>query len=1071
MSDNTYDANASLNNVLLHVDEYVRHEYLSVLEQATPIPLAENYVERNPPGSNVNLIHLTCFTHNCEENMAQKIRSVYGTIEKSGVSAALLLDSRASCADLYLAVFSQGHSSSQFNAFVRSFNGVFPGCSYQKLNSQGTEALLKDVFQPSRGSAVAAVSAFPRNLEATAADPLNGLEILIDAMRGRPFTMLFLAKSMSRGELVEMRQGYEALYTQINPLQKQDISTSTSKTDSEGTTQSKSLSQSLTDSTALSIGHTHTTGTGSSEQQSPSNNKQQTFQAATQIAGAASVLLLGPGAKAATGGANVLSSLFYSQSVSNVMGNAAKLLNLAPQQDGTVHTVTNHDDNADTETINKSKGITVSTTAANGVSVSVSATSGETVQVSHINKSVTDLLSRLELQIQEMTKLENTGAFRSGAYFIAADVETASAAASIYRSITSSADGSGINSPVYCWSDPEQVTTIQTNLMYGEHPAFSFKEHPDYPNVSAAMPISLQDIPVFLCLPQKPVYGIAVTEHAAFARDILLRSKPRKGSRTQLDIGCVYHMGKENSSIPVKLNADTLTSHLFVAGATGTGKSNFCYGLIDSLTATGVKTLIIEPAKGEYRKVFGGRENFHVYGTNLKMAPPLRINPFAFPTGVTASEHIERLLSIFCAAWPMYSAMPAIMKDALEAIYADKGFDPIWGELPPGGSFPTFADLLEVLPKIIQQSQYSQEVQGNYIGALVTRVKSLTNGIYEIVFTENELSDKELFDENTIIDISRIGSEETKALIMGILITRLEEYRSCSGLMNSGLRHVTLLEEAHHLLGSHSRSQGQDVGNMQGASVEMINNAIREMRTYGEGFVIADQSPSAIDKSVIANTQTKVFFMMPSREDRNIVGDVASLSEKQKGEIVKLPRGVAMVWQNEWTDAVLCKIRYFSPEKYLPFAYNVDVQEISKRLLTHTVRLLLCLRANTPCQDSEDIAAMLSQHLEYGCLALGARGARILEVLRQTAAPAISPHDILEYLDQLLCFRKQMRLCRNAGDISVWAQRMAQAIRNQVGLSDEEIQQTIISLLHHYATKDSAAYQSLYIAYLSHIID
>lgn len=178
-----------------------------------------------------------------------------------------------------------------------------------------------------------------------------------------------------------------------------------------------------------------------------------------------------------------------------------------------------------------------------------------------------------------------------------------------------------------------------------------------------------------------------------------------------------------------------------------------------------------------------------------------------------------------------------------------------------------------------------------------------------------------------------------------------------------------------------------------------------------------------------------------------------------------------MVWQNEWTDAVLCKIQYFSPENYLPFAYNVDIQEISKRLLTHTVRLLLCLRANVPCQDSEGIAAMTSQHLEYGCLALGARGARILEVLRQTAAPAISPHDILEYLDQLLCFRKQMRLCRNAGDISVWAEQMTQAVRNQVRLSDEEIQQTITSLLHHYTTQDNAAYRNLYIAYLSNIID
>ena len=523
------------------------------------------------------------------------------------------------------------------------------------------------------------------------------------------------------------------------------------------------------------------------------------------------------------------------------------------------------------------------------------------------------------------------------------------------------------------------------------------------------------------------------------------------------------------------MNTNTLTSHLFVAGATGTGKSNFCYHMIDQLVGTGIKTLIIEPAKGEYRKVFGGREDFRVYGTNLKLTPPLRINPFAFPDGITASEHIERLMSIFCAAWPMYSAMPAIMKDALEAIYRDKGFDDIWGELPEGGSFPTFSDLLDKLPQIIQESKYSQEVQGNYIGALVTRVKSLTNGIYSILFTENELSNHELFDENTIVDISRIGSEETKALIMGILITRLEEYRSCSGLMNSSLRHITVLEEAHHLLGSHGSTQSQDFGNMRGASIEMINNAIREMRTYGEGFVIADQSPSAIDGSVISNTQTKVFFMMPAREDRAIVGDVASLSEKQKSEIVKLPRGVAMVWQNEWTDALLCKIRFFSPDRYQPFSYPIDVQSVSRDLLTMAVRLLLHERKKAPNEVNKELQALTSEQIEYGCLALGSKGSLVWDIIKMYATPnnvnTFSVQELQRALNQLLDFTTHMKRCRQAEDISQWTRSMECCIRNQVDLSEDQIREAITVLLHYHTTLDSDVYRKLYIAYLSYITD
>lgn len=44
---------------------------------------------------------------------------------------------------------------------------------------------------------------------------------------------------------------------------------------------------------------------------------------------------------------------------------------------------------------------------------------------------------------------------------------------------------------------------------------------------------------------------------------------------------------------------------------------------------------------------------------------------------------------------------------------------------------------------------------------------------------------------------------------------------------------------------------------MAGKSVEMITNAIAEMRTYGEGFVIVDQSPTSVDKAAIKTLTPK----------------------------------------------------------------------------------------------------------------------------------------------------------------------------------------------------------------------
>ena len=55
-------------------------------------------------------------------------------------------------------------------------------------------------------------------------------------------------------------------------------------------------------------------------------------------------------------------------------------------------------------------------------------------------------------------------------------------------------------------------------------------------------------------------------------------------------------------------------------------------------------------------------------------------------------------------------------------------------------------------------------------------------------------------DGKAIVDLSRVGSTETKSLIMGILVLKLQEHRmhqrDTGGIPNEKLRHVTVLEEA-----------------------------------------------------------------------------------------------------------------------------------------------------------------------------------------------------------------------------------------------------------------------------------
>lgn len=1069
LSEKKEDTVRLINDTVAKADLYVRKGYLPLLDKAQILPLAD--ADQNiMQGSNLRIVRLDSFVFDRDSSISQKIKSVYGAIEQRGISAALILEGKTDRVNLYLGIFGKemDQCSSGFRTFLNSFHGIFPGCRYKNVRCEDANYILDEILPQSENISIAAVSGMPGDGPDTTAEKGERLDTLVDGMRGKPFSMILLGQYLDNSELALMRQGLEALYTQIYPFQKQEISLSQSESENYGVNLSQTISQSMTVSSGISYGQTETTGKGKSTQAAPDNAGARHHRAGVQVAGAAIAVAAN---QMIPGGGNVLQSLFFGQGISNLLGNVEEIAGAAPHLSQEVVTTTEHTDSSKSVTEQKTDSVTESSQKMEGVNAGKSNTYGTNMQRSCVNKSVSGLLEQIERQLKQLDCLEHEGAFRTAAYFVAGDEETVSSAANLYRSIVSSAGKQPDYSPIYRWSDRNEVGRIRQYLLRGIHPVFSFGENSGYPKVLAAQPVGLTDIPTYFCFPVKSLPGLEVTEHVSFSRDIRKKQNGKSREDREADIGCVFHMGSEEPHTRVLLSLEELTKHLFVSGATGVGKSNFCYQLISQAVRQDVKVLVVEPAKGEYAKVFGGRRDFRVYGTNMRYAPLLHINPFAFPDGIHVAEHIDRLLDIFNAAWPMYSAMPAILKESIEEIYRDRGFDMFLGDKPEGSEFPCFVNLLEKLPEVINRSAYSGEVKGNYTGALVTRVKSLTNGIYGAVFQKEEIGDQELFDENTIIDLSRVGSVETKALLMGIIVMRLSEYRMCSGVMNGALKHLTLLEEAHHLLKRqpHSSAEGVD---MREASVEMITNAIAEMRTYGEGFVIADQSPTVMDPSVIRNTQTKVYFMLPGREDRRIAGDSVSLTDCQQQELARLAPGVAVVYQNCWSEPVLSKITYYDMENACPYAHHAqDYRAAVKRYIGQAIAVLL--RNRLPDQKMSSLDAAVMREWQKERIWMDGQKAEIVNRIftKYFSGQRISAElrQIAPDVEKLVEFGKVMTRCSDSMQIAEWSERMSREIRNIADLSEEEVQ-LLISVGIQARIGQNPSYRKLYVKYLSYCL-
>lgn len=553
-------------------------------------------------------------------------------------------------------------------------------------------------------------------------------------------------------------------------------------------------------------------------------------------------------------------------------------------------------------------------------SVTANVGKNESLTQTYTNYGVQHTLEIIDSQLKRIEESSALGMWEFASYIISDSPVIANNVAHMYLALTQGEESYLTKSAVNFWDgdiETIEARTILSSIQKLQHPVFGLRTTLEddwlmYPTlVTPTTPLSGKELAKALNFPRKSVSGLPVLDVVSFGREphSLLEDN------LDLDFGCGYHMRKKIPEQRISLSKDELTKHTFITGSTGSGKSNTIYRLLERLGDEHVGFLVIEPAKGEYKDVIGKKNNVVTYGTNpnLNGIRLLRINPFRFPKHTHILEHLDRLVEIFNVCWPMYAAMPAILKDAVERAYISSGWN-LESSVNKYDEnlFPNFSDVVKQIKIVLDESDYSDDNKGDYTGSLVTRLKSLTNGINGLVFTTDDVLDEELFDQNVIVDLSRVGSTETKSLIMGLLVLKLQEHRmeqrAVGANTNDALRHITVLEEAHNLLKRTSTEQSSESSNMLGKSVEMLANSIAEMRTYGEGFVIADQSPGLLDMSVIRNTNTKIILRLPDFSDRELVGKAAGLTDNQIIELAKLEKGVAAISQSDWLEPVLCKI-------------------------------------------------------------------------------------------------------------------------------------------------------------------
>jgi len=393
--------------------------------------------------------------------------------------------------------------------------------------------------------------------------------------------------------------------------------------------------------------------------------------------------------------------------------------------------------------------------------------------------------------------------------------------------------------------------------------------------------------------PRHEAPGFQLRPVAQFAAAML----PGNVHCKSIAVGRVVHMERLTGDW-LEVGLDSLAKHALITGVTGSGKTQTCQFILDQVWREhGVPYLVIEPAKREYRALQHARDhgNLKVFTPGNEAENPLRLNPFEVPSGIHVQTHIDHLRSLFSATFAgLYPPMPYIMEEAFYRLYSKAGWNMVTGKRSGDGEQPTLTDYCMEVDDIVLTSGYDTETTQNIATALRIRLNSLRVGTKGLMLnTARSVTEAEMFGCPAVLELSSIGDAEVVAFIMGLVMIRLHEH-ICNNEPTGSLKHITVIEEAHRLLPAGMRDSGNvDVSSIRVQAVESMCNMLAEVRAYGEGIVIVDQSPVKLHPDATKGTGLKIAHRLVAEDDRRAIAGSTGMNWLQAGHLAILETGQA----------------------------------------------------------------------------------------------------------------------------------------------------------------------------------
>lgn len=802
-----------------------------------------------------HFFQINSLSHVSDAPRREALENVYSCIRYPGASVVYILKGDVNGVALYLGIarnylYSKpliSISDISESILKPSFEGNFRGSHIQKLTDNGRELINKlqgyrhvGVLQGTVGDQAQGENAF-----------FQGIDRLVDVMTGNDFCLAITASCVAVEEMMELEQWLYRGYELLAPLARVSLQ--------HGQTNGRSLSLggSKGESKGTSVSTNSSSSQGVSESTSKSANKRDSSESGTE----------GTSSSTSEG---------------------------------------------------RSDGESESTSS--GTNHGISLNQGETFNVSEElhNRQAQQWLSYLdEVLLPRVDYGRNRGSFICNISLLTNTHHTLLRLGDVTRSIFSGNMGNQYPLQMLDISSlPEWIQSVK-NLQIPVIPRQSrtdqilniFDSLKSRVNLNGKVLmgayVTPKELSLVAGLPQEEVVGIELKEQVTFGLN-----PPKVSVVDSLNLGSLVQDGRILKHKKVDLNRRDLNMHVFVTGVTGSGKTTTCHHL---LRESMLPFLVIEPAKTEYRMLLEEYDDLLVLTPGREDLAPLRLNPLEMMPGESISSRVDIIKASFLASFDMEAAIPQVLEAAVYRCYEKMGWDistskhPLYADpFSPGCyPFPILRDLLEAAEQVVKEQGFDERLRQDYIGSIKARLQGLLVGTKGQIFnTLRSIDFRELIHRPVVIELEEIRNGAEKSLLIAFIMTNVIQALKNEHRKNPNFRHLTLIEEAHHLLTKADTSTSSN----RRQAIEMFSDMLAEVRKYGEGLIIVDQIPNKLTPEVLKNTNTKIVHKLFAEDDKIAIGNTMVLEPLQQQHLSRLETGQAVVFSQGWKSSVLTQI-------------------------------------------------------------------------------------------------------------------------------------------------------------------